>query len=269
MITTLKNFTLFRNSMKFKLLPIALALTSTSLFAEEAKEVESTEKEHIWSGDIEFGYSHFTGNTEETNTVGKFLINRESELWHWQSYIEAIAKTKEGDRSDEKYAMFTRLEYNFTETNYVFGRTSYEEDKFSGYEKQYTGTSGLGWNIHDLESLSWDAEIGLGYRYAETEDVYDEETGSLLALAKEQKEAIIRLATGFSWQFSENAKFTQTLSTEQGDENTVSTSKTAIELKIIGELALKLSYDVKYIKKVPLDTEHTDTETVATLSYSF
>ncbi|TRX53922.1 YdiY family protein [Thalassomonas sp. M1454] len=252
-----------------KLLPLALVLASVPVYAVEPEEVSSKQKEHVWSGDIEFGYSHFTGNTEETNTVGKFLINRESAPWKWQTFVEGLSKTKEGERSDERYAMFTRIEYHFTEKNYLFGRTSYEEDKFSGYERQYTGTAGLGWNLYELETLSWDSEIGIGYRYAATEDVYDDDTGSLLALGEEQKEAIIRLATGLTWEFSENAKFTQTLSTEQGDENNVSTSKTAIQLKIIGELALKLSYDVKYIEKVPLDTKHTDTETVVTLSYSF
>ena len=249
--------------MLFKVLPIALALASTSVFAEEAVE------EKIWSGDIEFGYTNLSGNTEERTTVGKFLIKRESEPWKWQTFAEGLASEKEDERTAEKYGMFSRLEYNFTEKNYLFGRVSYEEDKFSGYEYQYTVTSGLGWNVYDLETLAWDVETGLGFRSAESDDVYDIDTGALISLGETEEEAIIRLSTIFTWEFAENAKFIQLLSSELGDENTISYSRSALEVKIIGELALKVSYIVKYTEEVPIDTEHADTETHVTLSYSF
>ncbi|MDG1731775.1 MAG: DUF481 domain-containing protein [Thalassotalea sp.] len=250
--------------MLFKVLPIALALASTSVFAEEA-----VEEEKIWSGDIEFGYTNLSGNTEETTTVGKFLIKRESAPWKWQTFFEGLASEKEDERTAEKYGMFSRLEYNWTEKNYVFGRVSYEEDKFSGYEYQYTVTSGVGRNIYDLETLNWDVEAGLGFRSAESEDVIDEITGVLISLGETEEEPIVRLSTIFTWEFAENAKFLQLLGSELGDENTISYSRTALEVKVIGELALKVSYIVKYTEEVPIETEHADTETHVTLSYSF
>ncbi|TRX53921.1 YdiY family protein [Thalassomonas sp. M1454] len=250
--------------MSFKLLPIALALASAPVLAEEAAE-----QEKIWSGDIEFGYTNLSGNTEETTTVGKFLIKRESAPWKWQTFVEGLASEKDDERTAEKYGMFSRLEYNWTDKNYVFGRVSYEEDKFSGFKNQYTVTSGVGWNLYDLETLAWDVEAGLGYRFEESEDIYDEITGALISLGEKEEEPIVRLSTIFSWDFAENAKFVQLLSSEMGDENTISYSRTALEVKIIGELALKVSYNIKYTEEVPAETEHADKETLVTLSYSF
>ncbi|OUS23244.1 hypothetical protein A9Q98_15975 [Thalassotalea sp. 42_200_T64] len=240
--------------MTFKLLPLTLLLVSTS-----ALSAETTEKQQLWSGDIEFGYTNLSGNTEETTTVGKFNLLRESAPWKFVGHVEGLNSEKEKERTAEKYSAFTRLEYNFTPKNYIFGRLSYEEDKFSGYDNQYTATTGLGWNVYDLETFDWDLEGGVGYRAGELED----------PLLDDEKETIVRLSTLVDWKFSETGTFTQLLSTEMGDENTISYSKTAIKVQVIGQISLKLSYNIKYTEEVPDGTEHADKETVVSVTYSF
>ncbi|KGJ89253.1 DUF481 domain-containing protein [Thalassotalea sp. ND16A] len=240
--------------MTFKLLPLAFALASASTFAAEA-----VDQPKIWSGDVEFGYTNLSGNTEESTTVGKFNLLRESAPWKFAAHVEGLASEKDEERTAEKYSAFTRLEYNFTAKNYVFGRVSYEEDKFNGYENQYTATSGLGWNVYDLDTFDWDLEGGVGYRAGKLED----------PLLEDEEETIVRLSTLVDWKFSETGTFTQLLSTEIGDENTISYSKTAIKVQVIGQVSLKLSYNIKYTEEVPDGTEHADKETVVSVTYSF
>lgn len=252
--------------MSFKLLPIVLALSAAPAFAEEATAPD--EEVNIWSGDIEFGYIKFSGNTDETTTTGSFTLLRVDEPWKFALHGEGLGSEKEDERTAEKYSGFTRLSYNFTEKNYVFGRASYEEDKFSGFENQYTATAGLGWNLYDFETFKWDLETGLGYRFATAEDLVDELTGDII-LGEDEEEPVLRIATALKWDFSDSGSFVQLLGTEIGDENTISYSETAVKLQIIGQLALKLSYKVKYTEEVPETIENTDTETMISVSYSF
>ncbi|WOH36188.1 DUF481 domain-containing protein [Thalassotalea fonticola] len=238
--------------MKYKLLALSIALSSTAAIAEE--EVK------IWSGDVDFGYTNLTGNTEETTTSGKVHVLRESAPWKYVAHFETLYSESNDEKSAERWGAFTRLEYNFTEKNYVFGRISYDEDKFSGYDSQSTATAGLGWNLIESEDMDWDFETGVGYRSAKVEDPL---------VAEDEEETIVRLSTLFSWKFSPTASFVQLLSTEIGEENTISLSESALKVQVIGQLSLKLSYIVKHTEEVPVDTEDTDTETVVSVTYSF
>lgn len=238
--------------MRYKLVALSIALSSTTAMAEEELK--------IWSGDVDFGYTNLTGNTEETTTSGKVHVLRESAPWKYVAHFETLYSESNDEKSAERWGAFTRLEYNFTEKNYVFGRISYDEDKFSGYDSQSTATTGLGWNLIDSEEMDWDFETGVGYRSAKVEDPL---------LAEDEEETIVRLSTLFSWQFSPTASFVQLLSTEIGEENTISLSESALKVQVIGQLSLKVSYIVKHTEEVPVDTEDTDTETIVSVTYSF
>jgi putative salt-induced outer membrane protein YdiY len=89
------------------------------------------------------------------------------------------------------------------------------------------------------------------------------------AIADNEYELILRASTKYQWLISENATFEQELSTEVGEDKTVSRSTTALKSTIIGALAMKLSYSVRYTDNVPPGTKHADTETAVTLVYSF
>ncbi|MEW6998924.1 YdiY family protein [Colwelliaceae bacterium BS250] len=260
--------------MSFKLLPIALVLVSAPVFAEQEKQTvasllgEPVEEAKYWSGDIDFGYINFSGNTEETTTSGSFTLLRIDAPWKFAVHAEGLGSEKEDERTAEKYSGFTRVSYNFTEKNYLFARASYEEDKFSGFENQYTATAGVGWNIYDLDTFNWDLETGLGYRFATAEDLVDELTGDITE-GEDEEEPVVRLATAVKWDFSETGSFVQLLGTEIGEDNTISYSETAVKLQLVGKLALKISYKIKYTEEVPVDIEKADKETVVSVSYSF
>ncbi|WP_371188110.1 YdiY family protein [Thalassotalea maritima] len=231
---------------------VVLLLLSTSVRAEEALSP--------WSGDVDFGYTKLTGNSDDSTMTGKIAAVWESQPWKWGVQADALGSKSEQQRTAEKYGLLTRLSYNFTDKNYVFARATYESDKFSGYDYQATATAGLGWNLYDLPTFSWDVELGAGFRTSKVDQN---------ALGEDENEPIVTAGTVINYQLSDSADFNQYLSYEKGSDIDIFYSSSELAVKIIDALAMKLSYNYKYTSDVPVGTNDTDTETIVSLSYSF
>lgn len=225
---------------------------------EKAQDIEEDLK--LWTGDLELGYVDTSGNTEETSIKSRADITRERDAWRFTIFYDSLNTKSSGDRTAEKYFYSNRLAYAYSEHNYSFAYASYDDDRFSGFDYQATAAVGYGRRIYNEPDLKWDAEVGPGYRYNKYDDTSTED---------DSEELILRLFTKLEWDITDNSKFTQALSTETGDENTISKSITALKTEIIGSLSLKLSYTIKYTEEVPADRKHADTETAVTLAYSF
>lgn len=230
------------------------ATASTSLYADEV------EKSKIWSGDVELGYVSITGNSEETSIKARTDINREKDIWLYNIHLESLNTKSDDSRSAEKYFISNRLGREFSKTDYAFAYASYDEDHFSGFDHQATVAVGWGRRLIDEEHMQWDVEAGPGYRISKVED------GSS---AEDSDEAIVRLFTKFHWTVSDTSSFSQSVNIESGSDNTITKSDSAFKVKIVGSLALKLFYTVKYTEEVPVGTKHADTEMGVTLNYGF
>lgn len=232
---------------------------------EEAQEaVEEAPK--LWSGEVVASYVNLSGNTEETTTSGSIDLVRENAGWKYAAHLDGHGSETNGVHTAEKYFAYNRLQYSYSEKNYVFGHITYDKDRFGGFDYQASATVGAGrYLLADVETMEWDIEAGVGYRRSELDDnSYPDDYGS-----EDEGEGIVRLASLYKWQLSDTAEFSQLLGTEAGSDNTISKSETALTADIIGALAMKLYYKVKYTEEVPADTDHADTETGVGLSYSF
>jgi len=227
---------------------------STQLYAEEQEETK------IWSGDVELGYVSISGNSEETSIKARSDINREKDIWLYNIHLETLNTKSDDQRSAEKYFLSNRLGRAFTKTDYAFAYASYDEDHFSGFDYQSTVAVGWGRRLIDEELMQWDIEAGPGFR---TSKVDDDSNG------EDSDEVIVRLFTKFNWDFSKTAGFIQSINIESGSDNTITKSDSALKVQIIGALALKVFYTVKYTEEVPPGTKHADTEMGVTLNYGF
>ncbi|WP_417766011.1 DUF481 domain-containing protein [Spongiibacter tropicus] len=216
-----------------------------------------------WEGDIEFGYYQTDGNSNETSVLAKGQANRKDGLWTNQIKGNAQNSEVEGVRSDEQYFLSDRLSYDVSEYNYTFGYASMNKDRFSGYVYQATLSGGYGRRLLKNERVTWDAEIGPGYRISEFDGAGEDGKDGMV------EELIVRLSTELNAKLSETASFEQTLSVESGDENTYSKSVTALKTKIVGGFGLKISYTIEYNETVPQSNLHMDRQTAVTLVYSF
>ncbi len=77
------------------------------------------------------------------------------------------------------------------------------------------------------------------------------------------------LGLDYVWTFSETSNFEQNIGVETGSDNTYLESVSAIRAKLLGDLAIVLSYTVRNNSDVPVGNEKTDKFTAISLEYAF
>lgn len=210
-----------------------------------------------WKGAGEIGFVATSGNTDTQSLSAKLGIINEREKWRHSLSLEALNNEDDGETIAERYLAAWQTDYKFSEHEYVFGRVSYENDEFSGYEYRVTETIGYGRRVLNRDNMTLDLEAGPGARQSELES------------GESENEFIFRMAARYAWDISDNARFTQDLSSDIGEENAVTKSVSAVKADINGSLAMKVSFTVEHTSDTPPGVDETDTETGVTLVYGF
>jgi putative salt-induced outer membrane protein YdiY len=247
--------------MNIKSLSIAvlLGLASSAVVAQE-------EEKKSFTLDGEFGFIVTTGNTETTSVAVGLNATQELDGWSNVYLIEGLYKSEtvevngeDVDRTTEqKFFASAQGNYKLENPNHrLFGFASYEDNRFGAFK--YQGTLAAGWNqlVWEDDVTSFDYSIGPGYTFAEEQN------------GESADGFIVRGAMNYNWNISETARFTQTLSTEYGSNNTKSRAESALTAQIAGGLSLKVSIKFDHNSNVSDGREKLDTETAATLVYSF
>ena len=233
-----------------RLLFLVLFFCSQGLAAAE-------EEPSIWSTDVELGAVSTSGNTEQSNVKFRVDSARDKGQLLQNFHLDIFRAETDGEDTADKIYAFYRAGFKLDEKQSLFGRLAYEEDAFSGFDRQMDLTGGYSRKFVDSEKFRFAAETGVGARHTELE-TGDEET-----------EGLVRIAGFFEWSVSENALFKQLLAFEVGEELTTSRSESSLEATIIGSLAMKIAIKVKHNSDVLPGKENTDTESTVTLVYKF
>jgi putative salt-induced outer membrane protein len=236
---------------------LMFACAATVMAAEEEAPASA------WAGKASLGYLATSGNTDNSNLNTAFEISYTAGQWVHFFDAAAIYADEDSDTTAEAYAVGWKSERKLSDANFLFGRLDWRKDRFSGYEEQFSQTVGYGRRLIDKERHSLNGEIGVGARQSELVDPLG------LGNGETESETILTGGLYYKWALSETAEFTQDLLAESGSENTYFESKTALSAKLVGNLALVVSYTIKNNSDVPLGTEKTDTFTALSLEYSF
>ena len=226
---------------------------ATPLFAQE----EGAEEESPWSGNIKFGYIATSGNTESESMNSGFEINYKRELWEHQAKGAAIYSTESNLTTAEAYDFGWKSARNLTDHDFLFGRLDWRKDRFGSITEQFSQSLGYGRRLIDIEKHQLNGEVGVGARQSDLADGSDE------------SDTIYTGRLTYAWQISETASFGQSLLVEAGDSNTFSESVTDLRARLVGGLALVVSYTVRRNSDVLPGTEKTDTRTAVSLEYAF
>lgn len=211
-----------------------------------------------WSGFAELGSIWTSGNTDTTSINGKFELNHKGTDWASKLRLEALTSEEDNVTSKEKYNALVQFDRSFSTRSYLAIVGQQERDRFSGFEYQGTGSVGYGYRAIEEERMKLHLEAGPGYRRERVKS-----SGEV------NDEAVVRLALSYHWTIRDGVEFIEEFSADMGDENSIVRSETGLKSQINGSLATKLTYKVKYVDRVPVDTENTDTEFGVTLVYSF
>lgn len=256
--------------MKHHILPLAILALSLNAVAEEEKSTRST--------DVELGIISTSGNTETTTIKAKLDLRHDLERFKNQLIIEGLyaenqvettvddVTRTETQTTAERYVLSNKTDFKLgNEHQSLFGFVSYEQDEFSGFEYQASFAIGYADRFFTKDNSYWSYSVGPGMLFNETEDTDSAEGES-------NSTGIIRLATEYLYEFSDHAKFTQTLASDvpfDSDQNQKTTSVSAITANIAEGFALKASLTVINNSEAPEGREKTDTQTAVTIVYSF
>jgi putative salt-induced outer membrane protein len=210
-----------------------------------------------WSGTVDLGYLASSGNTETETLNLAADVSRDFGDWTHNLYLQAVNSSDSGNRSAERYLFGYKLDRALTERSYLFGRIEIERDRFGGVLDRQHVAVGYGRKLLTGAIHQLDLEMGLGFDDLEFSD------------GRTSDEALISLASEYTWQATDTTTFKQRLRFDSGPENDFAESETVLSVAINTHLSLSLSYLVKYNSTVPAGTESTDAYTAVRLSVSF
>lgn len=236
-----------------RLIPVVFLFPLLLNAAENTESDEAT-----WKGEGELGYTATSGNTDSENLNARLGVSRQAKQWKHAASIESIRNEADDEVSADSRVLKEKSEYAFSEKSYVFGQLRYEDDEFSGYERQTSVSFGAGSRFVETDRHLLDLSAGLGYRSLKESDTGDE-----------TEEEILTANLNYEFKISETATFGEAILVESGDENTFVESATTLKAKIDGNLATKISYLVKRNSDVPDGSDKSDEIVTISLVYGF
>lgn len=222
-----------------------------------AGPVMAEDKAAAWSGEAALGFVMTSGNTDTQSINAKAKAVNEREMWRHAAAVEALNTETASTTTAKRYLVTGQTNYKFKPRHYVFGLASYEDDQFSGYDWRATEVAGYGYRAIEAPNLILDLEGGPGARQSKLND------------GSRDNEGMVRLAGNLDWKVSETTNFTEVLTSDIGQDVTISKSVTGLKTQINGSLSMKVAYTVKHTSDVPVGIVKMDRETAVMLVYGF
>lgn len=232
----------------------ALIVASLPAFADSTP---TPAKPPHWASSVEVGVVTDTGNTDQRSFKFRADTEHDGPRIKHTFHLDTFRQTQNAVVSADKLYSFYQGDYKLDDRNALFGRVSYENDRFSGYDYQTDVTFGYNRVMLLRSNMELDGAVGAGEHHAKQSDGVTD------------NEAIARFALKYSWQIGASAVFKQDVSVDTGANSTIARSNTSLETTVVGRLAMKLSYSVKHQSNVPAGFKQTDTESSVTLVYNF
>ena len=241
-----------------KTLSLSLLTSAVLLAGNVSAEGEAATATSLWKASAELGFLSTSGTTETETLNAKAMASTDRDKWNHKIDVTVLNSSDKHVATAEKYILTGQSNYKLNKPNFLFGAITYEDDKFNAaFDTQVTEAFGYGRRVIEESELSLDLEIGPGARQSKLKD------GSTAS------ETLVRAAAKLDWTVSKSSKFSEVLTIDSGEDNTVTKSITSLATQVNGSLSMKVSYTYKNTSDLPPAAEDTDTETAVTLVYNF
>ncbi len=233
-------------------------------------KVTAIDPDKIWGGDVELGLVLSSGNTQSS------AIRTNAELMHEltdfrnkyliQTLIQRNSQFDESTGEQTRYTSAQRVNlvgqsnYKFYQSEHsIFGRAAYLNDRFGAFEEQGSLAAGYAMRAYQSGDDYLDLETGPGIAYQQTSD---KQTSSGM---------IWWVAANLDYHLTASNSFRQALewSVSLDGKNSSWQSRSSLTSQVNGRLSMRLNFTVKYDSNPGQFRQKTDTETSATLVYSF
>lgn len=225
-----------------------------------------------WSGEGSFSAGVTTGNTETSDLGVGVLLDRKAGLWTLGTEFAADFAETDGLETKDRYFLALQGDREINERLYGFGRTSWEQDAFSGFDSRLFVGGGLGFRVYDTERLGWTLEGGPGLKVDEVEAVLgtDANGDPVILTPSMTEESFSTFARStYRFDFNEAVGLSNDTNLLYGSESTQINNVLALTAALNSALSARFSFDVRHDTNPPLGFEDTDTATRVSLVYGF
>jgi putative salt-induced outer membrane protein len=219
-----------------------------------------------WPLKAEAGLVSARGNSHTDTANAKFDVSRVSERWKHSLGLNGVYSADESETISQRWDARVQSEYTFDERTFTFASARYEDDRFSGFEYQYTLAAGLGRRFIETDRTKLSVQLGLGYKVLETRDSLADDGVTLIPGEKEE-DLIAQGALEYEHALTENTKIREKLLSEYGPENTSLQNDLTLQVNMTSKLALAIGYSIRYNTEPPDGFKKMDTLSTVNLVF--
>jgi putative salt-induced outer membrane protein len=224
-----------------------------------------------WSGKGQAGYVMSRGNSDTDSANVKLDLNLLRNDWKHSLSLDGLLGRNGGITSAERWDTRLQSSYQIGPHLFSFAALSYQDDRFSGFKYQASGSGGLGYKFLDSDTTRLAMQIGVGYRSLRPELLIKDPTGAVIDRIPQatQTEVVGTAGIDFWHQFNASTKLTDKMNAESGSRNTSIRNDLALEVKMNKKLSLAVGFGVVENTNPPAALRRTDTTTTLNLVYAF
>ncbi len=228
-----------------KLLIILTAIVA----AASAQEGETS----CWEGSLSAGGLFTSGNTDVSQLDTGLELTRFLAGPRFRADLETSISfgSQDGVAYREKYLGVLGFTYQLTENNYATTSGYWTKDEFTGINREYGASAGLGRRLVHTEDFTASMETGAGFLSRENTQAERLETSTGYTGLE------MALLVSDNWKLTEAFRLTVDF---QDSDNYSMESVLEASSSIMGELSLVTGYDVSFYNLPPVEgNEKTDT----------
>ncbi|MEM8937143.1 MAG: DUF481 domain-containing protein [Pseudomonadota bacterium] len=210
-----------------------------------------------WSGKFQAGANFASGNSNTLATGIALKIDRLNGPWLHEIRGNFDIGRSDGVTKQKRWGSSYKAGYNFN-GGYAYGRFSFEEDAFSGFDYRVFGGLGLGYYLLDQKTAKWSVELGPGYRYSPVDET-----------TRVEREVALFGSTELDWLIRDGVELEQIVNATWTQPTTTLQSVTSLTTVLTDALSTALSFEVRHETDPPDDKVKTDLAARASLTYGF
>ncbi len=265
-------------------LTFASAITGCALLTG-GQAMAATDLLDGWSGSASFGALFTTGNSETSNINGSASVSKQIDVWRHTAFgntYSADATDEDGEDIDtaDRFDLGYKVDRNFTDTLYGFGRLRYDQDDFGNIDNRFTGVVGVGNMLLNDGKQTLSGEIGIGAHRTEFitdpslsvadagEPEIDPITGLPIVTVNtdnvdglDSDGAVLYAGLNYANILADNLVFNSVLNVEAAEVNTLIVWDNSLNISLSETISLSLGLLTRTNTDIGDDFEETDTAT--------
>jgi putative salt-induced outer membrane protein len=222
------------------------------------KKPEAIEEEGSWNGTFVLGATVRTGNTDNAGATSELTVAYDEGPWRHRGEASVDYLRNRTQTQEQAFLGQYEAQRELTARDFIYGLARYEDDRFSGFDYEFTSSVGLGRRLVQEPGHEWTVTLGPSLRLAQPSDSDD------------QNRAVGgRFTNLLSWELSDTAKLENETEALVDTERVRVDNDVVLKVRIIDQLSGQISFGFVYRSDTPEDAEHTDTTTRAAVVYDF